>query len=320
MGLVTGYLFLYGLALIGAGYFITRLPNIRICRAISWSVAVVTVFFSAWMTTGQSALFRMISIVTLQLFAMKIIVLSESYGQNNRLSFLRWCAFAFGYFGMRPALFENLPSKSILSSQLLLKGLSRIVAGLILLYLSRANEDYLRQIFFLPELLLLIGLSLILHFGILNLATAFWQFFGVSAKELFRAPYKSKSLKEFWGRRWNMAFSEMTSIAAYTPLKKRLGNNAAVFISFLLSGLLHEIAITLPTKSYYGFPMCYFLIHGILMQLESKPVIRKITEHRILSHVWALCWLVIPMPLLFNYDFVTQVLQPLRESILNIRF
>lgn len=316
MDLVTGYPFLYGLTLIGAGYFITLLSNVIICRAISWSVAVITVFFSAWITTGQPALFRMISIVTLQLFAMKIIVLSESYRQNNRLSFLQWCAFALGYFGMRPALFENLPSKSILSNQLLVKGFSRIIAGMILLYLSRTNENYLRQIFFLPELLLLIGLSLVLHFGILNLTTAFWQFFGVPAKELFRSPYKSKSLKEFWGRRWNMAFSEMTSIVAYIPLKNRIGVNAAIFISFLLSGLLHEIAITLPTKSCYDLPMCYFLIHGILMYLESKPIIRMITEHRILSHVWVLGWLVVPMPLLFNNDFVAQVLQPLRENIL----
>ncbi|HEY9045299.1 MAG TPA: membrane bound O-acyl transferase family-domain-containing protein, partial [Ohtaekwangia sp.] len=145
-----------------------------------------------------------------------------------------------------------------------------------------------------------------------------WRISGVDVRELFRAPYKSRSLKEFWGKRWNLAFSEMTALIAYKPLK-RFGVTTAMLASFLLSGILHEIAISFPVKAGYGMPMLYFTLHGILMYLENKSlIVQKIIADRIASHIWVLGWLVIPMPLLFHTSFIEQVMKPLREILLQI--
>ncbi|HTE28739.1 MAG TPA: hypothetical protein VK666_00085 [Chryseolinea sp.] len=73
----------------------------------------------------------------------------------------------------------------------------------------------------------------------------------------------------------------------------------AVIVSFFLSGLLHEIAISVPVRDGYGLPMGYFGIQAFAMHLESKsPLIHKITQHKFMSHVWVMTLLIIPMPLL----------------------
>lgn len=113
----------------------------------------------------------MILIVTLQLFSMKVVVMVETYPGHNKLKPLQWLAFFSGWFGMRAQLFEKLPSPALQYGSLIAKGLSRIAAGLLLVHLSQvAGSRFGDSIFFVPELLLLIGLSLILHFGILNLS------------------------------------------------------------------------------------------------------------------------------------------------------
>lgn len=281
MDLTWLYISCYILFLLVAGYLLPFVEKKRLARTSAWVIAVVTVLVSTFATLDQSPLIRMLIIVFLQLLSMKIVVVTESFSGENRLKVFQWMAFSLGWFGMRPILFEKLPSSSLPLIPLVLKGVSRIVIGLFLLYLSTIIEPYPEaEMFFFPQLLLLIGLSLILHFGILNLSTAGWRSAGVGVSELFRSPYKSKSLKEFWGRRWNIAFSEMTALIAYRPLKDKISPNKAMIASFLLSGLLHEIAISFPVNSGYGLPLLYFTIHAFLMYIEGVSVIVK----KIISH------------------------------------
>ena len=318
MDVILVYLLLFGLFLLLAGYFLPFAGN-RTGVILAWLFAIVTVFYSVMVTNDKSPLYRMIAIVSLQLLSMKTVVAAQTYSHRNGLTFIQWCAFSLGWFGMRPVLFEKLPSTPLSSLALIIKGVSRILLGLLLIYLSALAETFSIKIYFLPELLLLVGLSLILHFGILNLSTATWRLSGVDVRELFRSPYLSKSLKEFWGKRWNVAFSEMTALIVFRPLKTRISPGMAMIVSFLVSGLLHEIAISFPVKSGYGLPLLYFAIHATLMFLEERlAVIKKIIQHPILSHVWVLGWLILPMPLLFHADFIEFVLIPIRQAILGL--
>lgn len=217
---------------------------------------------------------------------------------------------------MRPYLFETFPSKPLpQSGRLLGIGLSRIFLGMGLLFASKYLEKQV-DFYFLPELCMLVGLSFILHFGILNLSAAFWRFLGVNVKAIFVSPYKSKSLNEFWGKRWNLAFSEMTTLVAYRPLRGILGVKAALFCSFLLSGALHEIAISLPVNAGYGLPLSYFLMHGLAMLAENKWLwLQAIIRRPLWSRIWVFGWLLLPMPLLFHRDFIEQVVRPLRDFL-----
>ncbi|MCD9017109.1 membrane bound O-acyl transferase family-domain-containing protein [Parachryseolinea silvisoli] len=312
------FLSVYILLLITVGYYLPFLKKKFIARTLAWTIACTTVWFSSFITTDQSALLRMVVIVFLQLLSMKVLVVVETYSGENRLKVFQWLAFALGWFGMRAAPFERLPSITLPHSRLIIKGVIRIAIGLILLYLSVTTEHFaIATTLFIPQLLLLVGISMILHFGILNLSTAAWRAQGVDVQELFRSPYKSASLREFWGKRWNMAFSEMTAQIAYRPLKQTISAEQAMLLSFLLSGLLHEIAISLPVNAGYGLPMLYFALHAAAMLAEAKSTgLQRFLKHPVFSRVWVMGLLIVPLPLLFHQAFILHVLTPLRHLLL----
>lgn len=323
MDLTLIYLLSFGIFLLLAGYILPSVASQPVARRVAWSICIATVIFASLVTTNASPLVRMVAIVSLQLLSMKIIVAVESYPGKMKLNLLQWSAFALGWFGMRPALFEVFPAPSqrLPYATTAIRGLSRIILGLLLVYLSAVIEARNSALKLLADLALLVGISLTLHFGILNLSTAYWRWWGVNVKELFRSPYKSHSLNEFWGKRWNMAFSEMTTLIAYRPLKFKFEKTGAMMTSFLLSGILHEIAISLPVKAGYGLPMLYFTLHGMLMYAEEKnSFVQKILANKVLSHLWVLGWLILPIHLLFHPAFMEGVLKPLRALLLGYIF
>jgi len=306
----------YGVFLVISGYALPSIRSKSIARLLGWSIAALTVVVSHGMTIGQDPLIRMIVIVFLQLLSMKALVAIEFYPGGIGLSFTQWTAFTAGWFGMKPQPFERLVHSSLPIGGLLTKALSRVLIGFILLLLS-VKVETLQPGFFLPQLCLLAGISFVFHFGVLALSVAWWRMLGVDIEELFRAPYRSYSLKEFWGKRWNLAFSEMTALVAYRPLKSVMGTQYAMTFSFLFSGLLHEIAISLPVMSGFGLPMAYFAIHATAMQLEGRSrIVKALLTHRLMARVWVAAFLILPMPLLFHHQFVLEVMIPMRTTLL----
>lgn len=151
-----------------------------------------------------------------------------------------------------------------------------------------------------------------MHFGLFDLLTGLWRGLGVDCPKLFRAPIQSRSLEEFWSRRWNIAFSEMAAIAVFRPTKTPLGNTGARTLAFLFSGLLHELAISVPVRAGYGLPFAYFVLHALAMRLEALPFIRgRLQRSRVFAHFWTAAWVVLPAPLLFHWPFCREILLPL---------
>jgi alginate O-acetyltransferase complex protein AlgI len=165
----------------------------------------------------------------------------------------------------------------------------------------------------LATVLLLPGLSLMLHFGIFNLLAGLWRFAGVDARSLFRAPLAARSLGDFWGRRWNLGFTEMTALGIYRPLSGSLGRKTATVAAFLASGLLHELAISVPVLAGFGLPLSYFLLHGTLVLIERRleSIDKAVNDWGWWAHVWVLGWLAVPMPILFHRPFLRGVVWPL---------
>jgi alginate O-acetyltransferase complex protein AlgI len=255
----------------------------------------------------------MLGILGAVLFSLKAVVsVEERIATGATLSPLRWLAFAAAWPGMRPSLFAGLGTRSLPGSlRLVTSGLLRLAAG-TLLFLA-ARRAWAEGSALLATALALPGLSLLLHFGIFNLLAGGWRRLGARCDALFRAPLRSRSLTEFWGRRWNLAFSEMTALGIYRPLEPRVGRSAATFAAFLVSGLLHEIAISLPVHRGFGLPLSYFALHGLLRLAEQRleRAGHPISRHAWLGRTWTLFWLILPLPLLFHRPFLAGVVWPL---------
>jgi alginate O-acetyltransferase complex protein AlgI len=198
-------------------------------------------------------------------------------------------------------------------------GLIRLAAGIALIALARMiwldapSSLSMDKARILATVVLLPGLSLVLHFGVFNLLAGAWRLAGVDVRPLFRTPLEARTLGEFWSRRWNLAFVEMTALAVYRPLAGRLGRGAATIVAFLFSGLLHELAISVPVRAGYGLPMLYFVLHSGLVLIERRLEHdgRPIERLGGLSHVRTLGWLVLPLPLLFHPYFLQGVVWPI---------
>jgi hypothetical protein len=292
------------------GFFITKIRNTGIARLSAWLMVIVsTAGIERW-CNDEGAGYRMLAIILVMLFSIKVVVTVETYKNGKAgLSFVQWLAFVTGWFGMRPQIFESLGGRSLPGGRdLIIFGIIRILSGAALLMLAKWIS--IHYVSFYSKIiitgLLLAAISLILHFGILNISAGAWRFMGADTKTLFRSPLSSTSLSEFWGRRWNIAFSEMTAIAIYRPLKAPLGTTFATLLAFLFSGLLHEMAISLPVEAGFGLPLLYFLIHGSVMLVEREMEKRgfPISKHAWAGRTWVIFWLLLPLPLLFHKAFV----------------
>ncbi len=284
----------------------------------SWIMLIAGVGTIYLIFLQASPIIRMFAIITTAFTAMKVIAVAMSYQHKPlTLRFKQWLVFTIGWAGMRAQPFEALGGGSLPNAWPMIRfGITRVIAGGLLLLLAHAIVllPFNKQLsYILISAILLVGFSFILHFGLLSISAGIWRLQGVPAYYLFKQPAKSKSLGEFWSKRWNLAFSEMTSITIFRPLRKRIGSAPALIIAFLFSGLLHELALSVPVNSGYGLPLLYFFIQGIMVLAEQilTRYNKMFLQHPITGRVWIFFWIVMPVPLLFHAQFIKQVLWPL---------
>mgnify|MGYP001596851415 CR=1 FL=1 len=291
-------------AVLTAGFGIVRIPRKRAARAAAWALVIASVVFAERATAAEPAGIRMLAVIGLLLYAMKAVVGVES---ATSLSPLRWFAFAALWPGMRPTLFADSKPVGEGAWALVGKGVVRIAIGAGFLIAGRVVWSTTGSLAGATALVLP-GISLVLHFGLFNIAAGAWRALGIDADSLFRAPLLSTTLKEFWGRRWNLAFSEMTAAGVYRPVSGLAGRRAGIAAAFLASGLLHELAISGPVKAGFGLPLLYFAIHAVAMLVEPRLPLER---HPWLGRAWTTAWLLLPLPLLFHPAFLRGVVWPL---------
>ena len=162
----------------------------------------------------------------------------------------------------------------------------------------------------------MLGLIFTLHFGLFHLLSCAWRAAGVAAEPLMDWPIAATSLAEFWGRRWNAAFRDLTHRFLFRPLLPRLGAKRALLVVFVLSGLVHELAITFPAGGGYGGPTCYFLLQAGGLLVERSTVGKVLgLAHRWRGWLFSALLLVLPVGLLFPPVFVREVMVPMLEAM-----
>jgi hypothetical protein len=91
---------------------------------------------------------------------------------------------------------------------------------------------------------------------------------------------------------------------------------AATLIAFAVSGLIHELVISLPAGAGFGLPTAYFLVQGLGVWAERSPAGKRLQlGHGIAG--WAFTMIVVAGPVywLFHPPFVRQVIVPFMKAI-----
>jgi len=127
--------------------------------------------------------------------------------------------------------------------------------------------------------------------------TILWLASGRLLPALHRNPFAARSIAEFWGRRWNLWMSDWFRYVMFKPLRRH--PLLAVWLVFVLSGLLHEYVLNLGLwlatgQKLFGTMMIYFLLQAAGMQIERRF---KNGPGKILF-----AWLIVfgPVPLVFH--------------------
>ncbi len=251
--------------------------------------------------------------VGLVFLCFKIVVLSSA--EPQRITSLGWLlpGFIFLWPGMELEPFYRRAKARAwqqankeadpLIGRYLLSGLANILAAVALFILLQ--RGMFRQWVYLYALLGLSSLALALLFGAFDLLAAFWRWNGVDVQKQWHFLPASESLSDYWSRRWNRAFHDFARNHVYLPFKRHWNSTAALFITFLFSGLIHDLIISVPARGGYGLPTGYFLLQALGMWVERRWIPAGFGRR-----LWA--WLVVvsPIGLLIHRPFVEYVVLP----------
>jgi hypothetical protein len=162
----------------------------------------------------------------------------------------------------------------------------------------------------------MIGIALTLHFGLFPLLSCFWRGLGVQATPIMHAPLAAATVSEFWSRRWNMAFRDLTNRFVVRPLRRPLGASGAVAAGFAISGMIHDVVISLPAGAGFGWPTVYFTLQGAAVFLERSHAGRGAGLGRgITGRLFAWATVLGLSPLLLHRPFVECVIVPFLAAV-----
>jgi hypothetical protein len=139
--------------------------------ALAWLALFAAAVFAERITSGADPVFRMFAIITCVFLGMKLIVTAvEARESPPALAIRPWLAFVFGWAGMRPGIFRTLGRAPLPEGmKMVLSGLVRIAIGLALIWGARTLSGHMadgQMKFIMTSMLLLLGYSLTLHFGV----------------------------------------------------------------------------------------------------------------------------------------------------------
>jgi hypothetical protein len=162
----------------------------------------------------------------------------------------------------------------------------------------------------------MLGIILVLHFGTFHILSLLWRCAGVDARPIMRAPLSAASLSDFWGRRWNLGFRQLTHRLIFLPVRARTNAVLAMLLAFLASGVIHELVISVPGGGGYGLPTFYFVLQGFGVLSERSRLGRRLgVDCGVRGWLFAVSCAGAPAFLLFHPWFVRGIILPFLAAI-----
>ncbi len=248
---------------------------------------------------GNTPLQRLFYSAGWLLYALKgTILLSRPAPRMDPLGLLLYLSL---WPGMDPKPLERRDPEVSLQGRWFVQGWATMVAGSVLLLalpLLKVQSTWS----------VLFCVLTIVHLGYSDVLSSLMRWAGFPVGRLFTDPMASRSLRDFWSLRWNRPFVEMNQLLFVPLLSRWLNKGNAVGGAFLISGVLHELAISLPAGGGWGGPLAYFVVQSLGM--------RYLPKRRLLTWLW----LLLPLPLLFHAPFRQQLILPLLDVLKSLPF
>jgi hypothetical protein len=224
--------------------------------------------------------------------------------------------YLFAWPGMDAVAFFNtgpLPEQRKPKAMEWLFAFSKIVLGVVILFGVRLLPP---ESPYVTGWIGMVGMIFVLHFGVFHVLSCAWRANGVEARPLMDWPLTAQSLSEFWGRRWNTAFRDLTHRFLFRPLTRRYGPRVALAVGFVFSGLIHDVVISFPANGGYGGPTLFFLIQGVGVFIERSGFGQRIGLGRgVRGWLFTALCLLAPAYLLFHPPFVEGVIVPMLHDL-----
>jgi alginate O-acetyltransferase complex protein AlgI len=130
-------------------------------------------------------------------------------------------------------------------------------------------------------------------------------------------PVLACSVSDFWGKRWNTAFRDLTHRFLFRPLTARFGAKAGLAVGFLFSGFVHDLVVSAPAQGGYGGPTLFFLLQGAAILFERSATGQRLGLGKgVRGWAFTVVVLLAPLFLLFHPPFVREVIVPFIDWIL----
>jgi len=220
-----------------------------------------------------------------------------------------------GYFllwpGMDASVFAGVQPSGC-QKHSLKAGLQHMILGIVLLWIVARHLAYPLAAGWCG----MVGLIFVLHFGVFSVLANLWRRLGAAVTPIMNCPIAATSAAEFWGRRWNVAFRDLAHVLVFRPVARRFGLGTALWTSFAVSGLVHELVISVPAGAGSGLPTAYFLLQAAGITLERRVFRGAMTAERRTSRwLFTHAFTALPAFFLFHPPFVERVMIPFLHAI-----
>ncbi|XP_065869844.1 acyl-CoA--sterol O-acyltransferase 1-like [Euphorbia lathyris] len=145
-----------------------------------------------------------------------------------------------------------------------------------------------------------------LELGFAILAILARAVLGFELEPQFNEPYRSASLQDFWGKRWNLMVTSILRPTVYEPLLRtvspiigrRWAPLPAIMGTFVVSAIMHELIFYYLGRVKPTWEISFFfLLHGVCLVVEVA--LKKVVNGRWWFPVW------ISAPLTVGFVLVT---------------
>ena len=82
----------------------------------------------------------------------------------------------------------------------------------------------------------------------------------------------------------------------------------------MVSGLVHDLIISVPARGGFGLPTLYFVLQGAGMMVEKSSCGRRHLRG-VAGRLFAIAVTALPLTLLFHASFITRVIVPFMREI-----